>query len=438
MAARRPKINPFHTEGEESAEKPMRFYGLVVETGAVEAGKFVIVDMIGMDWFDQNGAQGADGLSDMRWCNLLGRAPVAALEINSGRMAAGKALLKEWPLAERSWYSFVLQQDANGGALLYRNMFGGAVPVRIVEASVLSTHQKSKLRKSVSLPSGASTSSLRSLLRLGTIDHIGVYDVGQGLAQGLLNRNGVLIAYVDFGGGVLSDAGTWPTAMTGFCLSRSQPIILSHWHYDHFSSANRYPAARRMNWIAPNQTLGPGPQATFAAHLLSLGTLRIYPSRHPRLTVGRITVESCTGTNQNESGIAVIVDGPASYDPVVLPGDAGYACVPTLTTVTPHSIVVPHHGGRARGPASLDPGHATSRVIISCGPHNSYGHPLPVSLAKLSKSGIALRHRTPTCPEVGRISSEYRSSERAPTDPRDQPSRVPCSGCRCSLSLAQW
>src|SRR5580693_2107998 len=55
-----------------------------------------------------------------------------------------------------------------------------------------------------------------------------------------------------------SHPSTWPTAMTGFCFANSPPIVLSHWHYDHFSAANRFPIARTMSWIAPNQTLGPG------------------------------------------------------------------------------------------------------------------------------------------------------------------------------------
>src|SRR5258706_2334640 len=117
--------------------------------------------------------------------------------------------------------------------------------------------------------------AIQSLLPTGSIDHLCVYDVGQGLAQGILGVQGTPLAYADLGGGVLADAATWPRTMTGFCFGNSPPIVLSHWHYDHFSAANRFPHARAMKWIAPNQTLGPGPQTTFASALITAGTLHV-------------------------------------------------------------------------------------------------------------------------------------------------------------------
>lgn len=230
--------------------------------------------------------------------------------------------------------------------------------------------------------------------------------------------------------------------MKGFCFGNSPPIVLSHWHYDHFSAANCYPIARTMNWIAPNQMLGPGPQTTFASALISAGTLHVWPSGASSLTSGQIIIELCTGTTQNTSGLALLIDGPSvSDDPVILTGDAGYSHIPSLTAgKSTHAFVVPHHGGIASGSAAVDLGNPNSRVVISCGPHNSYGHPLPASLSKLTSAGWSLgkaggriddRYSEDLRPALGHIGLRWHASLPTPSL---------CIGCTCSISPAttQW
>ena len=270
-------INSFHVLSGEPTERPMHFYGLGAEAGVVitetgEEDEFFILDLIGAIWFQQRSEIAANGLSSVDWREQLLVAPVAALEINPGR-----SIVSEWSLREGDWYELLLSPDPAGGAQLYRNMFGTGEPVRIDSAQPLPTKMISKLTAAVSLAGSiAAPSAIQSLLPTSSIDHLCVYDVGQGLAQGILEVQGIPLVYADLGGGVLADTSTWPTIMTGFCFGNSPPIVLSHWHYDHFSAANRFPHARMMKWIAPNQTLGPGPQTTFASALITAGTLNVW------------------------------------------------------------------------------------------------------------------------------------------------------------------
>ena len=309
------------------------------------------------------------------------------LHINTRRHPFASDLLDGLDLAANGWREFSLSYDPQGGAELFRNMFGEPRSVGVAVAKISSTLVK-KLQKSGSLkPYEVSTRKIFSKLSRSRAKYVVVYDVGQGLAQGLTNSKGIPHTYVDLGGGVTTDAGTWPKKMTGFCFCNKPAVILSHWHYDHFSSANRF-SAHHLNWIAPNQPLGAGPQASFAAAVITHGSLSIWPPKVAKAkSRAGLTIEQCTGKVQNTSGLAVFLDDPiGKREPIVLTGDAGYTHIPGLKACKPFSMVVPHHGGIASGLAVTDPGFRNSRVVISCGPSNSYGHPLPASKLKLTSA----------------------------------------------------
>jgi hypothetical protein len=55
--------------------------------------------------------------------------------------------------------------------------------------------------------------------------------------------------YADLGGGVIGHATSFPADFKRLCLTRSPTIVLSHWDWDHWSSAGRFPAAQTMTWI---------------------------------------------------------------------------------------------------------------------------------------------------------------------------------------------
>jgi hypothetical protein len=50
---------------------------------------------------------------------------------------------------------------------------------------------------------------------------------------------GVVWLYFDLGGAVNGNLGTFPPELRRFCFSTHPPVVLSHWDWDHWSSASR-------------------------------------------------------------------------------------------------------------------------------------------------------------------------------------------------------
>ncbi|TIX35657.1 MAG: hypothetical protein E5V34_02415 [Mesorhizobium sp.] len=134
-----------------------------------------------------------------------------------------------------------------------------------------------------------------------------------------------------------------------------------------------------------------------ASAIAATGTLMIWKGSGI-LQAGKIEIERCVGpsTNQNRSGIAAWVWGSTGSDPLLLPGDAGYGDIPTLSAGKAIAgLAAAHHGGRAPGVAPTKPGVGTPRVALSYGHSNSYKHPLPNSLKGLTASHWNIGHPAP-------------------------------------------
>ena len=200
-----------------------------------------------------------------------------------------------------------------------------------------------------------------------------VYDVGQGGCNALIADQGIPRLYFDFGGGVQANGSTYALSGQSFCFTANPPVVLSHWDWDHWSSAQRNPRAHDLTWIAPRQLVGPA-TTRFAGKLKHL----LLWAGH-ELKLGLVVLERCIGasSNRNESGIAMLLHDSGSDGRMLFPGDAGYASVPAATgTFT--SVLLPHHGGATGGGTVVDPdGSAHGRLVCSAGPCNSYGHPSP-------------------------------------------------------------
>lgn len=211
--------------------------------------------------------------------------------------------------------------------------------------------------------------------------HVVAYDVGQGGANGLHHPRGWAECYFDLGGGVCDHAATYPTDIR-FCFSKTPLVILSHWHFDHWVSATFDARALESHWIVPEQTIGPFHLALTLAIWDAGGRVIVWPaSWRGVLDIGPIAIGLCSGSDRNESGLAVLVRTYSGN--VLLPGDCGYEHLPDFwpgSTGAPRlqGLVAPHHGGitsalRTRsipGPAS-----AWSKLAYSYGKPNTYGHP---------------------------------------------------------------
>lgn len=320
-------------------------------------------------------------------------APLSVLELTSYAMP-------EFPAGSQPgdivWFEFGYKpaswRESNGRA--YNSLFGQAHPVKIeyheprergwspVPAAMWLTSQLALSPPSIQRPLGTpSTLPAKYGRELPPSAGVAVYDVGQGSCQALVDKkHHVPLVYVDFGGGVLFNRATFPKEFAGFCFTTEPLIILSHWDWDHWSSAYRFPKAMRMNWLTPKVPETPIQQA-FAADLLSRGRLHVWDDTYPTKTVhGKVLVERCTGKTSNDSGFAVTVySGKLKGRSCLLPGDADYRYIPSLPRVKYNSLCMTHHGGRLH--SKIYPmGKRGAVSANSSGPRNSYKHPLFATL----------------------------------------------------------
>jgi len=240
----------------------------------------------------------------------------------------------------------------------------------------------------------ATSKCIEAALRVSKPSSVVCYNVGQGSCAAICGEPGNPLAYFDFGGSFGINASTYPLNLE-FCI-KGQPVILSHWHMDHWISAEHHPEITRNTWIVPRQ--GPlAPRATQLAYrILENGNLLIWPSQQSRITtsIGDI-VKLSSHDVRNHSGLVVFakVKFCRKTYTVLVPGDAAYRKIP-VKTGTIHSMIATHHGGWHRG--DKPPAASTNAVIAySYGEPNTYDHPKPVSTATHDASGWYNRYNTP-------------------------------------------
>jgi hypothetical protein len=382
-------MHRFFRREQEPFAVPPRVYARMIDGEGGEYVLFDAVDAVDFNRFLENPVASAELGS---WRDFVEGARIYAIEINGlGDSDAARNWLAKNPLGDlQEWSEIDLTLNSEGEAEVYNNIAG--TPLRAtVSVRAASPELAQALKKATDLaPHVESDLDIEQALPSQSIQQIFVLDVGQGAANALVTAAGDVVAYVDLGAGVLKDARTWPSSMGGICLQHSPKVILTHWHYDHFQAANIYPAAQGMTWIAPFQTLGPGPQSAMARAIAKTGTLMVW-NGSGTLSAGAIELERCLGPagNQNRTGLAVWVRGPQSEDPILLPGDAGYDDI-AMRGIT--AFAVSHHGGRASGTPPSRPRGIATRTALSYGHNNQYKHPRNAWLAGLIGSGWAIGH----------------------------------------------
>ena len=261
---------------------------------------------------------------------------------------------------------------------------------------------------------------------------VAVYDVGQGNCNAVLHLD-IPQLYFDFGGGVLDHASTFPAALQRFCFTDKPTIVLSHWDWDHWSSAYRDPRVFDHCWIAPRQEFG----TIHAACASRIGTnLLFWPSTANTLGTGSIRIEKCTsrGKNRNHTGLALTVT--ADGHTILLPGDARYTAFPSGKPGAGAvlSVVAPHHGADMRSAhVPTTTGHAVGRVAYSCGNPNRYDHPRWTAMKLHSDAGWSQTLRT----DDRRSGKPAHIRLQLPGHPFRGPCPAPCGGKQCQLCIKQ-
>jgi len=395
-----PAIRALEGEGEEG-----RVYGAFEVPSLSEEGMQVDPDDIAesatfecvdMSWFHRNQRP------EVEWLDVFRDAPLSILQLDSFPMP---------PLPPQSvpgdivWFEFGYSPAGVGesNGRIYKNLFSEGTSVRINYYEPREPAQfpgngpfglKGWLDTSYvshwgSVPRGPGPRLQKFLAEAHESAGVAVYDVGQGSCQALIDKKlHIPLIYVDFGGGVKGNSKTFPEALRGFCLTYEPPVVLTHWDYDHWSSALRFPRALNTEWFAP---MPPGMpiQRAFAAELHIRHNLYLWPEGSVPLIRGKnVLLERCTGTGTNDSGIAATFYATKlRRRNCLIPGDADYRYIPSVIAKERfNSLCLTHHGGRLHSKYYPIPKRGATSANSS-GPRNSYKHPLFNSLTKHFDSG---------------------------------------------------
>jgi len=300
-----------------------------------------------------------------------------------------------------TWFSLqagpnLTSEDATDGVAMtvYSNLYAAGIAVAVREIAAVSQSTQAQLNRAVTIDDfpDATEDELDTALASFTSNHLDwavVYDVGQGGSNGFCTSGGPVEGYFDLGGGVLRNTFTFPTALRNFCFSTAPPVILSHWDWDHWSSANRNTASYNLDWIAPRQKVG-AIQTALITNISHHGRLLLVSASFTAKWRGQIYLESCTGSGRNHSGIALTFSEMSNGmgNLMLFPGDAKYSVIPSFGAKKYLSVVVPHHGGNMGTPLAPNyTGGTGPRLAYSYGLGNKYGHAATVTRQRHSATG---------------------------------------------------
>jgi beta-lactamase superfamily II metal-dependent hydrolase len=408
----------------------------------------IYLDCVGADWFD-------DALPEQAtfeaWVERSDDAPLHVLDLpflsSWARMLLPNTRSPQ-PVDDKvdddvgpsAWFEIGLN-PVGDNARIYHGLFGEAQPVGVDYLMNVSGKTSARLNQAFHLkPFIVSPRAIRDAIAdiQAPIEWVGVYDVGQGSANALCDSNAFPLVYFDVGGGALAHSSTFSSHFQDLCYTQDPKVILSHWDWDHWSSASRFPQTQTLTWIVPNQKLG-AVHATMAAAVATQGRLLVWPQGLAGIRARQMTLEKCTGTSgRNSTGLALLVDGPKGELPILLTGDARYSAIPSgFADVT--SVVVAHHGADIRAQATpICSGTPAARLAYSYGDPNHFGHPRACTYDRHEANGWHHRshhggraidlHTPQLRPNLGNIALGW-SQRPIP--------RQPCGGSHCSLQLVQ-
>lgn len=178
-------------------------------------------------------------------------------------------------------------------------------------------------------------------------------------------------------------------------------VILSHWDFDHFALAIRYPQLKSLKWFAPKQPVGPNT----ARFQKSLGSRLKFITGD--VDIGGMLLRQCTGASsrdRNATGYAFRIERKDAG--ILLPGDADYQWLPPVIARGINRIMLPHHGAAGSPPPYPD-GRPNPIAVVSYGVPNTYRHPNEGQIDAHRRAGWPIRrtaaHGTPARPRGNRI-----------------------------------
>lgn len=355
----------------------------------------VYLECVDTSWFHaQSSIEGGE-----LWTEVYRTAPLSVLELTTYTLPPFPDGAQPGDIA---WFEFGYEPTSSleADARIYTSLFSDGADVKISfhERRPPGWQEKGPMSSqgwiALALATRPSPQHSQDFFRarlasLSVAGGVAFYDVGQGACQAAVDSAMHLPQlYVDFGGGVLANRKTFPDDFAGFCFTAEPMVVLSHWDWDHWSSALRHPEALDTPWLTPPVPMTPI-QLAFAAELYAHGTLHIWDHTWPAtVTEGPVTIERCTGRTANDSGLAVTLRPKRnSTRNCLLPGDAAYVYIPSVVAGDSFSMLcMTHHGGRLHSATYPRPKRRASSVL-SAGPRNSYRHPMFDTIATHLENG---------------------------------------------------
>ncbi len=274
--------------------------------------------------------------------------------------------------------------------------------------------KEEKLREKCKLSGKFEYDTVQKDLRKFQPCAIGVMDVGTASCNLVYDETGNPLVYVDLGLPIGINRNTMPPTIVdpGPCLNNDPMVILTHWHFDHFSMArdqtgsllwcgsNNWNELLKLHWVVPEQDVGLAVCNLF----IMLQEVDLWPVDHPNLVAGCFNIIKCNGApgNMNNSGLAVNVSIKAADSTtktqvlsVLLPGDAQHQFIPNVATIPRLQwMVVPHHGsdtdliaGQLPRPVEANKGRIAYSYGIRPGGEHVYKHPRQTAINAYHAAG---------------------------------------------------
>lgn len=373
-------MNPYLTLDNKEARRANRYYGRVDSVEVIDnqnSETLIQLDAVAADSFD------AELFHGVPFTDVLDRLPLAVLEFSTLRTPSQlQGYLRE-AAQPGAWLQ--VQTVPKSTTTVDVDYYSGLFADGVTQASEIKpVEEKLALTLSAAfnfddIPDETEPGIASLLDPITAVDFITVYDVGQGNLNALWESDGAAQLYFDFGGAVTANKQTFPKKPGKLCFADHPPIVLSHWDWDHWSSAGRYGQILDSHWIVPRCEDPGAHHRALAWDLHRRKHLHIWPRNMTQYDGHYFKIEKCTGTGRNDSGLAMVVHGEESAESrreVLLTGDAAYGCIPEVTKKTRFgAVVASHHGAIVDSISEVKPTAKGGSLVYSVGNGNQFCHP---------------------------------------------------------------
>ncbi|MBM7490329.1 competence protein ComEC [Micromonospora luteifusca] len=308
------------------------------------------------------------------------------------------AWLASWPAW---WLVVIARQGARlpGGTLPWPGGVPGALLLTVLTVALLVAVRRPLVRRLVAVVGVAAV--LGALpVRLAAA---GWPPPGWVVVACAVGQGDALVLPVGSGRAVVVDAGPEPGAVDG-CLRRlgvrEVPLlVVSHFHADHVGGVAGVFRGRRVDSVLVPSSTDPesGRDLVRAAATAGRAALltTVAGARHPIGGVDLVVLGPpypLAGTRSDPNNNSLVLRATVAGVRILLPGDAETEEQHALLTrTTPDQLradvlKVAHHGSAYQDPSFLD-AVRPAVALVPVGSGNTYGHPNPGLLARLSRGG---------------------------------------------------